>query len=290
MSDERPIHHHITDPLFRKAVELLDAGHVLELENHLDAHPHLLADAAAFSEASFPHGNEPDQYFYKPKLLWFVAENPIRNHALPDNIADITRCIIDKQRIHSPETLQHDLDYTLGLVVSGCVVRETGKRDDLIDLLIRNGANPNCADVALAHRELEAVQGLIDHGAEMTLAIAAGMGNLAELQRLFAPSDGETRRKALGCATINGQAAATQFLVENGVEPNQFPNSFLAHCTPLHNAVSSGDSETVSVLLGAGADTTIKDRMFDADALGWARHLERNQIAGLLEQARKGAM
>jgi len=282
-----PIHHHITDPLFRKAVDLLDAGNVQDLAHHLDRHPDLLASSAMFSETSFPHGNRPDQYFYRPKLLWFVAENPIRNKALPDKIDDVAQCIINKQRIHSPETLQHDLDYTLELVVSGCVVRETGKHDALINLLIRNGASVNCADVALAHRELQAVQILLRHEAKMTLAIAAGMGDVNELHRLFDQSDAETRLKALASAAINGQSGACQFLVDHDVNPSQFnPDGFLGHCTPLHNAINSGDPETVRVLLGAGVDTKLKDKMFDRNALGWALHLECDQIAHLIEEAR----
>ena len=42
--------------------------------------------------------------------------------------------------------------------------------------------------------------------------------------------------------------------------------------TALHAAVSNGDRELVDLLLGAGADPTIRDTRFDATPLGWAQH------------------
>ena len=275
MHDQLAIHCTITNPLFRQAVDLIDAGQVVELAEHLEQHADLLGIAAGFSETSFPSGTKPGQYFEQPKLLWFIAENPIRNGTLPDNIADVAQCIINMQRVHSRDTLQRDLDYTLGLVVSGRVVRETGNQRDLIAALVGSGANPNCAENALSHGERDAVQTLLDHGAEMTVVIAAGMGLIDDLRLLLVGADETSQLKALSCAAINGQSAICSILVDHGVDPNQFnPEGFHTHCTPLHNAVSGGSYETVGNLVGAGADTTIRDTMFDADALGWARYLK----------------
>ena len=135
MSDMPPIHQYITDDLFRQGVAFLDAGRVDALADHIGRHPSLLSDPAAFSETFFISGTQAGQYFEHPKLLWFVAENPIRNNAYPENIVDIIQCIIDRQRKHSPDTLQQDLDYTLGLVTSGTVPRKTGKLSDLVGVI-----------------------------------------------------------------------------------------------------------------------------------------------------------
>ena len=288
MHDPLAIHRTITNSLFRQAVDLIDAGEVVELAEHLDQHPDLLGIAPSFSETSVPSGTQPGQYFDQPKLLWFIAENPVRNDTLPDNIAYVAQCIINKQRVHSPNTLQRDLDYTLALVVSGRVARETGNQRDLIATLVRSGANPNCAENALSHGERDAVQTLLDHGAETTLVLAAGMGHMDDLRCLLVDADRPTQLKALTCAAINGQSATCSILVDHGVDPNQFnPEGFHAHCTPLHNAVSGGSYETVSNLVGAGADTTIRDTMFDADALGWAQYLKLDRITTLLEDVRE---
>ena len=61
----------ISDPLFRRAVSLIDNGSVEELRSLLVEHPSLV-----HSHLSFEGGN----YFQNPTLLNFVAENPVRLH------------------------------------------------------------------------------------------------------------------------------------------------------------------------------------------------------------------
>jgi len=288
MADILPIHQYITNDLFRQAIGLLDAGRVAALAAHLDQYPSLLSETASFSETFSISGTLPGQYFEAPKLLWFVAENPIRNRALPDNIIDIIQCIIDHQRKHSDNTLQHDLYTTLALVTSGNVSRETGMQGDLVNVLVKNGADPNCAEAALAHGEHHAVQALLDAGAEVNLLIAAGMGFIEDLERLLPDADADTRQKALSCAANCSQPTACRILIDNGVDPSQYnPQGFHAHCTPVHSAVETGSYETVTTLVSRGGDTTIKDRIHDSDALGWAQHLEYDSIIELIEFARR---
>ena len=288
MSDVPQIHQYITDALLKVAVARLDAGQIDALAAHLDQHPHLLSEEASFSETFFISGTQSGQYFEHPKLLWFAAENPIRYSTFSDAIVEIIQCIVDRQRKHSSDTLQHDLDYTLALVTSGNVPRETGKLSDLVAVLVKNGANPNCADAGLAHGERDAVQALLDAGAEVNLLIAAGMGLEEDLQRLLPDADTETKQKALACAASCSQPTTSRILVDRGVDPNQFnPEGFHAHCTPLHNAISANSYETVTTLVSRGADTTIKDRMHDGDALGWAEHLGYDRITELIKFARR---
>ena len=288
MSDMPPIHQYITDDLFRQGVAFLDAGRVDALADHIGRHPSLLSVPAAFSETFFISGTQAGQYFEHPKLLWFVAENPIRNNAFPENIVDVIQCIIDRQRKHSPDTLQQDLDYTLGLVTSGTVPRKTGKLGDLVSVLVENGGDPNCADAGLVHGERDAVQALIDAGAEVNLLMAAGMGLEDDLQHLLPDADEETKQKALACAASCSQPTTCRILVDRGVDPNQYnPTGFHGHCTPLHNAINANAYETVTTLVSRGADTTIKDRMHDSDALGWAEHMGYNRITELIKFARR---
>ena len=286
MTDAPPIHRYITDTLFKEAVALIDTGNISKLCAHLDEHPQLVEVTAEFSEVFFISGTQPGQYFEHPKLLWFVAENPIRNNALPYNITGIAQCIIDYQRAISTAALQHDLDYTLSLVTSGKVPRKSGLLNKLISVLVRNGADPNCADAALAHGEQEAVQVLLDHGAKVNLLIAAGMGLIGHLQRLVKDADAETRQKALSCAANCRQPKSCRILIEGGADPNQFnPEGFHADCTSFHCAVATGSHETVKALLSCGADSTIKDTMHDGDALDWARHFGHKEIVKQLQDA-----
>jgi len=288
VADARPLQHHLTDPSFRQAVDALDAGDVAALGALLDEHPELLSQAARFSETSFVSGTQPGQYFERPKLLWFVAENPTRNARLPDAIVEVVRCIVDRQRVHGADTLQRDLDYTLMLVTSGYAARQAGKLRALVDVLVRSGADPNCADAALAHAEREGVQALLDHGARVTLPIAAGMGRIDDLRRLLPTADRATKQNALVCAAVCGDAQGCALLVDHGADPSAYNEvGFHPHCTPLHNAIASGSADAVDALLVRGADTTVKDTMHHGDALDWARHLGHTRIAERVEHARR---
>ncbi len=53
--------------------------------------------------------------------------------------------------------------------------------------------------------------------------------------------------------------------------------------TPLHEAVNRDDAELARWILSANPDTGITDASFHATALGWARHLGRQEILRLLE-------
>ena len=55
--------------------------------------------------------------------------------------------------------------------------------------------------------------------------------------------------------------------------------------TALHQAAACGDAEMVRFLVDHGADPTMKDDAFDATPADWARHLDRGDIASLLETA-----
>src|SRR5947199_9885503 len=84
LSDQLNLPHHqrIEDAIFRRGVELLDAGDVGSLRAHLRQHPRLVRQHIVF---------EGGNYFQNPTLLEFVAENPIRHGKLPDNIVEVTK-------------------------------------------------------------------------------------------------------------------------------------------------------------------------------------------------------
>src|SRR6266705_4715446 len=103
-----PYHERIEDAIFRRGVELLDAGDVGSLRAHLRQHPSLVRQHVVF---------EGGNHFQNPTLLEFVAENPIRHSKLPGNIVEVTKVILDAG------VEQSALQQTLGLVVTGSVVR-----------------------------------------------------------------------------------------------------------------------------------------------------------------------
>lgn len=266
----------IPDPLFRDAVAAIDAGDVRALRALLAAHPHLLRD----------RGDCGEGYFHRPYLLWFVAENPIRNGRLPANVAQVARAIVQAAQREDVDTLPEQLDYTLALVCSGRIVRECGVQGELIDVLVDAGADPEGALLpALAHREADAAARLLEHGAPLTLTAAVCTGRAEDAARLLPAAGAAERQTALTAAALYGDAAALSLLVGSGVELSAYsPDGFHPHATALHHAVDSGSLDAVKVLAEAGADLTVRDRVYHGTPLEWAEHLERPTIAAYLRE------
>src|SRR5262245_5899023 len=86
----------LLDSLFRDAVSAMDAGDAPRLEHLLAEHPRLVWDRLASPGAWLRDkaGDALDGFFQRPYLLWFVAEDPVRNGRLPGNIAQVARTII----------------------------------------------------------------------------------------------------------------------------------------------------------------------------------------------------
>jgi peptide-methionine (S)-S-oxide reductase len=264
----------ITDPQFHQAVAALDAGDGDALERLLAEHPRLLRDRLDGGEG----------YFRQPYLLWFVAENPVRNGRLPDNIAALTRTLVTAAERAGVESLQQQLDYALALVCSGRVPRECGVQRGLIDVLVAAGAGPDGAiGPALAHRETAAVEALLEHGARRTLPVAAALGWGDQVSALGPAASALERQQALAVAALYGRAGVLPPLIELGVDLDaDSPEGFHSHATALHLAVDSGSREAVRVLVEAGADRGIRDRLHQGTPLEWAEYLKRTEVAAYL--------
>lgn len=269
----------IPDPLFREAVAALDAGDVGALEALLAKHPELVRDRLGDEEYG-------EAYFRHPYLLWFVAENPIRHGKLPRNIAQVTRAILRAAEDLRVDSLQEQLDYALALVCSGRVPRESGVQRDLIDALCDAGAAPGGALMAaLSHRELDAAERLLDRGAELTLLVAACMGRMGDVTRLLPKAGADDLQAALIAAAFHGQPRVLALLAGLEADLNAYgPEGFHPHATALHQAVDSGSLDAVKVLVEAGADLGIRDRLYEATPLMWAEYLPRPAIAAYLQE------
>lgn len=264
----------IADPLFREAVGAIDAGDVAGLERLLAVHPRLVRDRLEYGEG----------YFRNPYLLWFVAENPVRNGKLPARIAEVTRTILRAAQSEGAETYQEQIDYALALVCSGRVPRESGFQRALIDLLADAGARPDGALLpALAHREIAAVERLLERGAALTLPTAVCTRRMADIARLGRTASAEDRQIALAAAALYGDAGALRDLIELGADLNAYsPAGFHPHATALHHAVDSGSLDAVRALVESGADPDAKDRIHQGTPLDWADDLHRTEIASYL--------
>jgi ankyrin repeat protein len=259
-----PHHERIGDPVFRRAVELLDHGDVDGLRAHLVDHPDLVHRQVVFEEGG---------YFSNPSLIEFAAENPIRHGRLPANIVDTVKTILD----HGAAPYATS---ALGLVSSGKVPRECGVQIPLIDVLCDHGAEPDSAMLpALAHGEFEAAEALLRRGAKLDLVVAAATGRLQEARQLLAGASSQDRHRAIALAAQHGRAEIVQLLLDAGEDPDRYnPAGCHAHSTPLHQAVCYGRDPVVRLLVERGAKTGIEDTLFHGTPLGWAIYNKQPEI------------
>jgi len=275
------------DALFREAVAAIDAGDVPTLERHLAAHPALVRDRldapGAWLREKVGHAVEPGGFFERPYLLWFVAEDPVRNDRLPANIADIARTIIEFARCQEVASLPEQVEYALRLVCWSWVARLCGVQIQLIDVLLNAGASPDGEDVshgrfgthsdaAIYNGNFAAAEHLVQRGATLTLMVALGLGRWADVERLAREATLEDKQGAFIQAALNGQAEALRRMLVLGVAPTTVSQRIQSHGTALHHAVWSGSLEAVKVLVEAGADIGRRDTIYDGTPLGWAEY------------------
>jgi hypothetical protein len=271
------------DTQFRDAVRAIDAGDIAALQHLIDGNPALVRERLA-SPGDWLRdtvGAAVDGFFQRPYLLWFVAEDPVRNGKLPGNIAAVTRVIIDAARREGVPTLQEQLDYTLTLVSWSWIARQCGVQIDLIDVLVDAGAvadgNPNNA---LVNGNFAAAEHLVKRGAKLTLGAALGLERWDEADRLVATASEQQKQFAFVLSALNGKAGALRQMLRAGIDVNAPSERLYSHGTPVHHAVSSGSLEAVQVLVEAGANLATKDSAWGGTPLGWAEYALNEGQAG----------
>ena len=273
------------DTFFRQGVSAIDTGDVGELERLVAAEPRLVRERLNLPGAWLRDivGNAMEGFFQRPFLLWFVAEDPVRNGRLPANIADVTRAIIRAIERESVGTLREQLDYALQLVSWSWVARDCNVQIDLIDVLIDAGAvlegNP---ENALVNGNFAAAEHLVARGAAVSLATALCLARWDDVRRLGPTASAEDKQFGLVLAALKGKAEALAKVIDLGVDLNAPCATLYSHATALHHAVYSGSLDAVKVLVEAGADLDAKDRIYEATPLGWAEYGKQAAIAEFL--------
>jgi hypothetical protein len=260
-----PHHERIEDPVFRRAVDLLDAGDVEGLGIHLRNHPGLSRQHVLF---------EGGNYFRRPTLLEFVAENPTRHGTLPDNIVEVTKAILDAGVTSAA------VDETLELVASSNVAHQRGVQGALIDLLCDHGADPNRAlRTAAMQAEFEATDLLLRRGAHLDMPAAAALGRTADAQQLLPSANADDRHLAIALASQFGHLEIVRMLLDAGEDPSRYnPVGGHSHSTPLHQAALAGHLEVAELLLKYGARLDFKDTMWQGTPADWARYAGKQEL------------
>ena len=281
------------DVLFREAVSAIDAGDVDTLKRLLATHPRLTGERL---DSPGPWlrdtvGAALDGFFEKPYLLWFVAEDPVRNGKLPKNIAAVARTIIEAAQREKVDNLQEQLDYALRLVCWSWIARDCGVQIELIDVLTDAGTSPDGrsiyqsrfgphADAAIYNGNFAAAEHLLKRGAPLTLTTALSLGRWADVERLARAATLDEKQDAFVQAAMNGKAEALCRMLALGMDPTTVSAQNQSHASALHHAVWSGSLDAVKVLVEAGADFNRRDTIYDGTPLGWARHGEQGKKDG----------
>ncbi|MEM7171324.1 MAG: ankyrin repeat domain-containing protein [Pseudomonadota bacterium] len=262
----------LEDGPFRQALDFVDEGNEAALSAHLRAHPDLVHQKVHF---------EGDNYFTDPTLLEFIAENPIRQGHLPENICQIARLLLEAGAKNNLEALNE----TLGLVASGRIVREAAAQGPLLDLLCDYGADPGHAlQGAAAHGEFDAARKLVARGAPLDLTVAAALNDENQVGVLLAEASQDQLQLALALAALHGRHRIVGLLLNQGADPNRYnPPGGHSHCTALHSAAFAGHLETVKVLVEKGARGDIGDIHHKGTACDWAEHAGHHEIVSYLD-------
>lgn len=263
------------DELFRLSVAAIDAGDIPELERLLAARPALACERLESPGAWLRDkiGAEADDFFAKPYLLWFVAEDPVRNGTLPANIVEVARTILRSAQRGCPDSLGEQLDYALRLVALSWIARDCGVQIGLIEVLLDAGASPEGApDNALVNNNVAAAEHLVDRGAPLTLATALCLARWGDAARMAESASPREKQFALTLAALRGRAEALRLLIGFGVDINAVSQDLYAHATPVHHAVHSGSLDAVTVLVEAGARLDARDTAYGGTPLGWAEY------------------
>lgn len=274
----------VQDARFREAVAAIDAGDLGALSRLLDAYPHLAGERLDAPGIWLREqvGDALEGYFHRPYLLWFVAGNPVRNERLPGNIAEIAASLVEAARRAGAGNLQEQLDYALGLTVTGRVARESGIQLALMDALIDGGADPGNGIGALGAANPEAAMHLLERGGTLTLAGALCLDRIEDAARLAGDATDEDRQIALVAAAVNGHAPALAALIGMGVDVDAYSIVIHPHATALHQAVAAGSLDAVKTLVEAGARLDIRDKIYHGTPLQWAEYGGHAAIAEYL--------
>ena len=256
-----PKHERIRDPLFRRAVDLLDAGDEDALGALLREHPNLARERVTL---------EGSNYFTHPALLEFVAENPSRRGRLPKNIAAMAKIVLDSGGAADRESV----DSALELAASSGVALECGVQGALIDVLCDYGADANAALLpALYYGVWEGIESLIRRGAKDDLAVAAATGRTNEARAFLSAAGDETRQRALALAAQFGHFEIVRLLLDAGEDPNRYsPPGGHSHATPLHQAAFAGHDAIAQLLVERGARLDIEDVHYRGTPGDWAAY------------------
>ena len=298
-------------PQYENAVEALQDSNLEKLRSLLNQFPELVHERHTSDEGIYAG------YFYRPTLLHHVGFNPYPNKPFPTNIVEITRLLLEYGADPNvvcgggPKQPQSDHGTVIGLIMSGFSAINNGHARALVELLLENGAQMHHGTSgvnlfgALYHtvenqKQREAARILYDLGHEIDMVFAAGLG-LLDVLKSYENGDGTLKEGAdcffkqhrrdekeasvqdiyqdcLLAASITNELQVLDYLLNRGIDLNQFRRWGPWEVTPLHGACWAGWLEATQYLIERGAETTIYDPEHGSTPIGWAHYCGRKEV------------
>lgn len=213
---------------------------------------------------------------HKATLLVYTGANGVEGwrQKTPANAAAIARLLLDAGAAVDAWGAMYGGTSTLGLVATSVHPVLRSVLEELMEVLIRHGADPNHAVspgytdglliLACIHNgRYEPIHYLARHGAKVDFEAACALGDMGKVQALF--GDAPPGKKAIGLtwACQYGHTAVVDFLLGQGLPVNAAING----TTPLLAAAFEGQLELVKKLLSLGADMEATNN-YGGSALG----------------------
>lgn len=240
-------------------------------------------------------------------LPHYLAANGVENEhqVVPHNAPEIARILFNAGAAAVVDTTTDIYGGGAGstplvALVSSSHPHDMGVQAELVRIFCDAGAAVNGIEddglpisVALGFRYPKAAAALAECGARIdNLPVAAGLGRfdlveayLDEAKSLVsnacsfpnpqhdefpasvAPHPATTLQQALVFASMSGNIAIMERLLNHGVQVNGGPRRGI---TALHEACYQGQLEAAKWLVQRGADPTLRDEMWNSTAVGWA--------------------
>jgi ankyrin repeat protein len=274
---------------FERAVETVIEGDIATLKRLLTDHP----DLVRARSTRVTHFDPP---VHGAMLLHYVASNGVEGYRQrsPMNAADVAKVLLDAGA--DPDALCNlygSKCTTMALLVSSTPPARAGVQLPVLNVLIDYGASitpkgegswTSPIATALVFGFRDAAQTLVDRGAPVdSLADAAGLGRIDDVKRMLLSAGPDERHRAVAMAAQLGQVEVVGLLLDAGEDPNRYnPPGTHAHSTPLHQAIAAGHIAVVKLLVERGVRLDVRDSIYRATPLGWARYCEKPEIAEYL--------
>jgi ankyrin repeat protein len=226
-------------------------------------------------------------------LLHYVSANGVEGYRqkTPANIVEVAKLLLHAGAdVNAESEAYGGGSTTLGLTATSCHPEAAGVQIPLMQLLLDHGARvepvgrQGAIRACLANGRGPAAEFLAEHGANVGLEEAAGVGRLDIVER-FIDSDGMLRPPAttdqledgFAWACEYGRTAVAEYLLRTGAVKADEKLRMNHGQTGLHWAAYGGHADTVGMLLTRRAPVHARDDSFDNTPLEWALYAWGNR-------------